>query len=500
MSTANAWTHPANDPPRRPDAGWTLRPRLGFTDIITLLWGQKWLMAAIFIVIAATGVAFALKQKTEYVANAQLLIKIGDEHVYHPRSGQLGAGAITDIDAIVDPERGILHSAGLHRKVIERIGIQELFPEIGVGQSASEQESAMAQAVAEFGKRFESAQGVKMPTIPLSFSHENPEMAARALNALIEEFVSYRRTLLLSNTGPAVLWEKTSRADELNLLDERIQNFLDFNNIADFDTEKTALTNAKTVQVQRRYELSAALQEAQGRANASASALKSGAVPPEVVQSRDIDTTAQQELNKLNNQLAATQGAFLPGSVPVRQAEERIAAQTEATRRLPPPGALNIKMGINPTHQALDTDRNTTQSAAAGFDAALARVRANIGDIDSRLRELASLEPQYRNMMDERKNLAASISALDVQELESSASDAIASRSTDNVRVLSFANPPLEGSSKRKLIAGLALVMAAFTALCAGLLRVFLKPGLPTAVSAGRTLDLPVLATARVKA
>ena len=297
-----------------------------------------------------------------------------------------------------------------------------------------------------------------------------------------------------------MLWEKTSRADELNLLDERIQNFLDFNNIADFDTEKTALTNAKTVQVQRRYELSAALQEAQGRANASASALKSGAVPPEVVQSRDIDTTAQQELNKLNNQLAATQGAFLPGSVPVRQAEERIAAQTEATRRLPPPGALNNKMGINPTHQALDTDRNTTQSAAAGFDAALARVRANIGDIDSRLRELASLEPQYRNMMDERKNLAASISALDVQELESSASDAIASRSTDNVRVLSFANPPLEGSSKRKLIAGLALVMAAFTALCAGLLRVFLKPGLPTAVSAGRTLDLPVLATARVKA
>ena len=109
--------------------------------------------------------------------------------------------------------------------------------------------------------------------------------------------------------------------------------------------------------------------------------------------------------------------------------------------------------------------------------------------------ELAS-----RNMMDERKNLAASISALVVQELESSASDAIASRSTDNVRVLSFANPPLEGSSKRKLIAGLALVMAAFTALCAGLLRVFLKPGLPTAGSAGRTLDLPVLATARVKA
>ena len=34
----------------------------------------------------------------------------------------------------------------------------------------------------------------------------------------------------------------------------------------------------------------------------------------------------------------------------------------------------------------------------------------------------------------------------------------------------------------------------AFTALCAGLVNVFLKPGLPTATAAGRTLDLPVLA------
>ena len=71
--------------------------------------GNGPLFAASFAAIAATsfcfilralvvdtwGVAFALTQKTEYVANAQILVKIGDEHVYHPRSGQLGAGAIT---------------------------------------------------------------------------------------------------------------------------------------------------------------------------------------------------------------------------------------------------------------------------------------------------------------------------------------------------------------------------------------------------------------------
>jgi len=46
----------------------------------------------------------------------------------------------------------------------------------------------------------------------------------------------------------------------------------------------------------------------------------------------------------------------------------------------------------------------------------------------------------------------------------------------------------------------LAFLFAGFTALSAGLLRMFMRPGLPTAQSASRTLDLPVLAAAPLKA
>ena len=45
----------------------------------------------------------------------------------------------------------------------------------------------------------------------------------------------------------------------------------------------------------------------------------------------------------------------------------------------------------------------------------------------------------------------------------------------------------------------LALVFAAFTALCVGLARLFTRRGFPTAASASRTLDLPVLASAGYK-
>jgi hypothetical protein len=45
----------------------------------------------------------------------------------------------------------------------------------------------------------------------------------------------------------------------------------------------------------------------------------------------------------------------------------------------------------------------------------------------------------------------------------------------------------------------LAFLFAAFTAACAGLVRMLLRPGLQTPASASRTLGLPVLATAQYK-
>ena len=45
-----------------------------------------------------------------------------------------------------------------------------------------------------------------------------------------------------------------------------------------------------------------------------------------------------------------------------------------------------------------------------------------------------------------------------------------------------------------------AFLFAAFTALCAGLLRIFSRRGFSTAGSVSRTLDMPVLAVAPAKA
>ena len=75
----------------------------------------------------------------------------------------------------------------------------------------------------------------------------------------------------------------------------------------------------------------------------------------------------------------------------------------------------------------------------------------------------------------------------------------IASESSDNIRIVERATAASTGKSLRKPVMILALLFAGFAALCAGLVRMFLRPGLPTPASASRTLDLPVLGMSGIK-
>jgi uncharacterized protein involved in exopolysaccharide biosynthesis len=96
--------------------------------------------------------------------------------------------------------------------------------------------------------------------------------------------------------------------------------------------------------------------------------------------------------------------------------------------------------------------------------------------------------------------LQANVRDFTVREQQSKAAQEIAAYSNDSIRIVERALPATKGKSLRKPAFALALLFAAFTAACAGLLRAFLRPGLPTPRSASRTLDLPVLGAAPLKA
>jgi len=87
-----------------------------------------------------------------------------------------------------------------------------------------------------------------------------------------------------------------------------------------------------------------------------------------------------------------------------------------------------------------------------------------------------------------------------IREQQSRAAQQIAAYSNDSIRIVERALPPTKGKSLRKPALVLSVLFAGFSALCAGLLRAFLRPGLPTPGCASRTLKMPVLGSAPMKA
>ena len=122
-----------------------------------------------------------------------------------------------------------------------------------------------------------------------------------------------------------------------------------------------------------------------------------------------------------------------------------------------------------------------------------------VDQVTERQLRLAQLEPQYQGLTRNRDLLQNDVRDFTVKEQETQASDAIARQGNDNISIIEHAVVPTQGKSLKAPVLALAMLLGAFTALCVGLVKVFLRPGLATPSMAARSLGLPVLATASMK-
>ena len=156
-------------------------------------------------------------------------------------------------------------------------------------------------------------------------------------------------------------------------------------------------------------------------------------------------------------------------------------------------------MGVNPVYQTVQSDKIQASAQISALQQSSEALGAQIDQVTERQLRLAQLEPQYQGLTRDRDVLQNNVRDFTVKEQETEAADAIARQGDDNISIVERAVVPTQGKSLKQPVLALSVLLAAFTALCVGLLRVFLRPGIPTAASAARSLDLPVLATAPMK-
>ena len=235
--------------------------------------------------------------------------------------------------------------------------------------------------------------------------------------------------------------------------DRAYQDFLVSNKIGDFIAEKSALSGLQAQIEQQKYQTDVELQERAGK-------------------------------------LAALDGQLDGVAREIRLHRDVTSGARETTR---------TRTGVNPVYQALQTEKIRLAADVAALKQAQAALDDQINQLTERRLRLASLEPRFRELSLGRDVLQSSVRNLTVREGQDAAAQEVALLANDNLRIIQRAVPATRGVSLRGPMIVLALLLATLAGVGVGLARMLMRPGLPTAQVASRTLDLPILGSAAIK-
>jgi uncharacterized protein involved in exopolysaccharide biosynthesis len=453
----------------------------------------------VFLVIFLIGASFAFTLKKSYTASSSLFVRLGQEYVYEPRAGDAARGAVPDVDQVTQSESEILGSGELRERVIRKVGYGKIFPSSAAKYASASPEGKRKLIAAG---RDSVARSLKIATAPdnsiirLTYQNEDPEVAEKVLNTLLEEYLIYRRSLLMGGDNGLVR-QRDLFAQKLAENDAAYQAFLSGNDIGDFTAQKLALTQMQAQAESQKYATEAQLQDRMGRLASVQGEL--ARTPAEAVLYRDTDMSANGKLTQLKLDREGLLARYRPDAQPVRDIEAQIAQleQGVASGRTSGDGAR--RSGPNPIWQTLQSTRNDLAAEVAALRQSLTAYTQQVQDVNQRLLRLAELEPTFNQLSRDRDVLSANVRDFTVKEQQDEAQRQMSTEGSDNIRIVQRAVAPSKGKSLQKPVLILAFLFAAFTAACVGLVRMLLRPGLQTPASAARTLNLPVLATASYK-
>ncbi len=470
-----------------------LRPVMTAPDVLLQLWRAKGLMLLVFLPVVLAAVIFAMMMPVKYNASTRLLVRLGPEYVFDPVVGDAARGAFPQQENVLQAEAELAHSPVIVERVIRRVGLERLYPEIARAARRAGRDRVYAleqRALEAFARDFTAGAAPKSSIMRMTFAHTDAGVAAGTLNAFVDVYMEYRREVLGGEGVNGLRDQRDVVEGRLKAADDAVQSFLTRSGLSDFNAEAEAVARLYGDASGQIAAVEATLTEADARV--AGLRRQMGETP------RDIDlyveTTVEQELYGLKLEREKLLTRYRADSQAVQDVERRIG-QIEQFVRSGPAGGLK-RIGPNPTWQTLDAELAGAQASAAALRARLAELNRQKSDAEIRRNRLAAIEPEYRRMVRERDALESSAQTFATREQAERVRSELAERNLNTISVYEAARPPAKGQSPRRLIALAGAALGLLTALAVGLLRAWGVRGLSGAAIAERSLGLPVLASA----
>lgn len=443
-------------------------------DFLTIIFKYKRTILFVFLAIAVTGIAISLTIPKSYEARASILVKLGHELMYRPETPGGTQRGMSQEEAL-NNEIKILTNSDLIRTVVKAVGIRNLFPD-WPKNSGPEDGKMTDIAIAHFTKNLTARPVFKSNVIEVSFQHQNPEMAARALNTLLEHFKD-KHIEVYSDPKSSFLEEQTSGYSErLKQVENKLQSYKQQNQVYSLDEQRNSLwqqrigfdTNLRTTETQiREVEQKIALVKSprwqsegtpEGRARIAALQIKERELLEKYTENSRMVQSVRSEIQA------------------VRDSDKKLLEE-----------ARRIELA------RLEGELTVLQAKADGYRKQVRQITAEVQALDSREKEYSNLKRELGTHEDNYKTYLAKLE-------EARILDDLNRRKLSNVSVLETAKVPIEPVKNKKRQYMLAsIILALGVALGMAFLREKIPQRLTTPLAAEKHLGLPVIVAIALK-
>jgi len=464
-------------------------------ELLTVLFRYRNRILAVFILSFAAATLFSFLKPPVYEAQSSILVKFGREYLSRPEVGNSQPVATLNQEELLNSEVQILKSPDLIRKVVQTLGVARVYP--GLAKTPPKGVTALDAAVSEFNKKL-VVEGVrKSGVIQVSYQHKDPEIAAAAVNLLVDQSREKHLQVFGGTQSPFLEKQLAVYRQKLKESEKNMQSFKQENRVYSLDEQRSLLLS-------QRKELDTEYKNAQnsvGELQRKLASLKGQSrrvadnralyVQPE---KERIIVDAKSKLLTLQLTEQELLRKYRENSRVVGDVRQQIRIVKDFLREQEEDVAGKTKTG-NAVYQDLERDIIRSEADLNAQSARAASLRSQLSQLDGELRSLDLRETDMQNL---KRDLAVNEKNYQVygDKLEEA-------RISDNMNRLKLANisviqeaptpvEPVQPTRSRKIALG------ALIGLLAGIGVAFLSDSGSQSIlspeSAERRLNLKVLA------
>ena len=490
------------------------------TAVIVLL-KYRFRAATVFGFFILLSAAVCLLMHTQYSGTVSVLVKLGRELVYRPEVGTSQAALPTiDKDENIASAIEIMKGEGLASQVIEKIGLERMYPALMAQNDPPDwlsqklrdaadaidralgvvPEAPMTTAVRLFERKLKVELIKKTDIITVTFLHPDPAIAAEAANLVVDLFQRQSGQIY---SNPDLAFQQ-QHVDEqraaLQHVQDRLNAYRQQNRVYDLPGQIAALLAQRvaidsTMKADEAHiaELQSLVASLQGQRASTPSRLN---LYSDTQRNRVVDDSEVQLLT-LRLQERQMASHFRDDYGPLLTLRGEIALAQAAASGGRAGSAPQVRTGVNDTYQQLDQDTMRREAELKSMTGREEAMRAQMSAIDT---TLATLSDRERTLQDLQQDVAFRTDGLKVTYDKLVEAQAVEGLNHEKPASFSVgqAAVPADPADPARPLPVLYTLIAALLGIVAAISTVFLSfrmsRGFLTPELAAQRLRLPVLA------